>query len=548
MHASRRRSFPGPRSALVLVMVLVVVALFAMSAAIQAPATAPATPSASEAEATETPDASLAESTQVPDQDPRLTLQTRVLVFDSSNVKIAVSSNRPSVQWILRDVAGATLDSGDTPTARGAASIDFDGLDSGYYGISISVDEGRLIKDTSFAVLHPLHPANNPLFAASDHLRTQPDQVEIYSYLGIFAVRFDITWSTVERAKGEYTFDPARDAKVQAIIDQGLRPLVILDYRNGFYDDNRTPSSPEAIAAFADYAAAVAEHYGTAADYEVYNEFDVGYNDGACGRTADCYLQLLKPTYNAIKAAAPDARVVGPATARIDLGWLSRLIELGGLEYLDVVSVHTYDYPKPPEGRGEAKLKQLKALLRQHGDKPLWVTEYGWSTSRSVTDAMQAKYLVRGSVLLRVAGATRMFVYDLIEDGTAQGERQHHFGIVRNAGDGLRSLAPKQAYVSYAVMARMLEGVRYVGAGKVGTGTHAYEFRGGGKPTTFVLWSTAAKSVRVSTEAPVTVTSMLGATSTYDPQNGSVDLQLDDRPVYVSGDGITGVSGVPMAG
>jgi hypothetical protein len=474
-------------------------------------------------------------------------MQTRVLVFDSSNVKIEVNSNRASVQWILRDAAGATLDSGKTPTTRGVASIYFDALVSGYYGLSVSVDDGRLFKDTSFAVLDPLHPASNPLFAASDHLRTQPDQVDIYSYLGIFAVRFDITWSTVERDKGEYTFDPARDAKVQAIIDQGLRPLVILDYRNGFYDDNRTPSSAEGIAAFADYAAAVAEHYGTAADYEVYNEFDVGFNDGACGRTADCYLQLLEPTYYAIKAAVPDARVVGPATARIDLDWLSRLIELGGLEFLDVVSVHTYDYPKPPEGRGEAKLKQLKALLRQHGDKPLWVTEYGWSTSRSVTDATQAKYLVRGSVLLRAAGATRMFVYDLIEDGTTPSERQHHFGIVRNGGDGLRSLAPKQAYVAYAVMARMLEGVHYEREGDVGRGTHAHEFRGGGGHRTLVLWSTVAKSVRVSSEAPVTVTSMLGATSTYDPRNGSVDLELDDRPVYVSGDEITGVSSVPLA-
>src|SRR5690606_33738728 len=124
-----------------------------------------------------------------------------------------------------------------------------------------------------------LDTTRNPLFAVSDHLLSQPDQAAVHGGLGVSAVRFDVTWSTVERTKGEYTFDHARDAKIQAIIDQGLRPLVILDYRNGHYDDNRTPSSPEAIAAFANYAAAVAEHYGATADYEVYNEFDVAYND-----------------------------------------------------------------------------------------------------------------------------------------------------------------------------------------------------------------------------------------------------------------------------
>src|SRR5690606_28666747 len=127
-------------------------------------------------------------------------------------------------------------------------------------------------------------------------------------------------------------------------------PLLTIAYRSIHHDDNLTPSTPEGHAAFAAYASKVLEHYGDVTnEIEVYNEFNHTFNDGLCGRTADCYLPLLIATHDKVKEDHPDAVVVGPATAGIDIAWLNRLIELGGLDDLDAVSAHRYTYPDPPE-------------------------------------------------------------------------------------------------------------------------------------------------------------------------------------------------------
>ncbi|WP_353116150.1 Ig-like domain-containing protein [Microbacterium sp.] len=481
--------------------------------------------------------------------DPTLSVTTPVMLFDDAGADIKVASNRASVQWTLSDAAGTTLDSGDAPTTGGTATLGFTGLGNGYYDLELSVDGGALTRTTSFAVLGDRDDTFDTAFAVSDHLQTKVGQADVFGKLGAASARFDLSWSSVEQAKGQYTFDAARDAKIQAIIDQGTRPLLILDYRNKFYDGNLTPSTPEGIAGFAAYASAVAAHYGATVDYEVYNEYNIGFNDGLCGRTADCYIQLLKPTYTAIKAAAPGATVIGPALAGIDLPWYTRLFELGGLDYLDAVSVHTYDYPNAPEGRSEKKQAQLAQLIRDYNDgkdKPLWMTEFGWSTATGInTDAEQAKYLVRGSVLLQAAGTDRMFVYDLVEDGTDDASREHRFGMLRNGGDGLTSLAPKRGYVAYAVLSRMLDGLTYVGPGDTETGTYAYEYTGGAGPT-WVLWSPTGRTAHVHADHDITVTSMYGASTTYTPENGVVELTLGDQPVYVSGGGVTSVTS-PLA-
>src|SRR5699024_1896106 len=88
--------------------------------------------------------------------------------------------------------------------------------------------------------------------------------------LGTAHARLDYPWSLVEREEGVYTFPERLDDTVAQLEADGVRPLLILNYRNKFYDDNRTPSTPEGLAAWGDYAAAVAGHFGDRVDYEIY--------------------------------------------------------------------------------------------------------------------------------------------------------------------------------------------------------------------------------------------------------------------------------------
>ncbi|MFB6875409.1 hypothetical protein [Streptomyces sp. NPDC056323] len=97
----------------------------------------------------------------------------------------------------------------------------------------------------------------------------------------------------------------------------GITPLIIANRANSPYDNGRTPSSPEGITAFGKFAAAVIEHYDESS-VEVLNEYNAGtFNNSACGKSAACYLEVLKEVHQVVKAADPGASVVGPATIGI---------------------------------------------------------------------------------------------------------------------------------------------------------------------------------------------------------------------------------------
>ena len=66
-------------------------------------------------------------------------------------------------------------------------------------------------------------------------------------------------------------FDNLVDQALQA----HLQPLLILDYGNRFYDSGDKPASPQALSAFARYAAFVVLHFkGKVHMYEMWNEWN----------------------------------------------------------------------------------------------------------------------------------------------------------------------------------------------------------------------------------------------------------------------------------
>ncbi len=89
------------------------------------------------------------------------------------------------------------------------------------------------------------------------------------------------------------------------------------------------------------------------------------------------YYDLLKATYEAIKEADPEAKVVigGLATlqGRGAEEFLREVLELGGGEYFDIAAVHSYG-----DEMDDFNVGELKALLKEYGlEKPIWVTEVG---------------------------------------------------------------------------------------------------------------------------------------------------------------------------
>ncbi|WMT42149.1 glycosyl hydrolase [Paenibacillus sp. D2_2] len=270
----------------------------------------------------------------------------------------------------------------------------------GYYKLTLAAEkDGQTIKsaEVSFARLSEDDPTmtDNSPFGISTHLaRTNtgwsPELSTLLRRAGAKNFRDEITWVDVETEKGQYRKPTNRDAFMRSTQKEGLKPLITLDFTNPFYDEDSTPYTDEGRQGFANYGKGLLDLYGNQMEWvEVYNEFNGGFGsrgNGIAASRPDYYYKLLKKTYETVKSARPDVTVVGMVTDASALSWMEEVMKLGGLQYMDVVSVHPYNVT--PDGMIKY-LRDTQSLIRKynHGqDKPLWSTEVGWPTIPGVDE------------------------------------------------------------------------------------------------------------------------------------------------------------------
>jgi hypothetical protein len=292
--------------------------------------------------------------------------------------------------------------------------------------------------------------------------------------------RDDIRWNVVELTQGQLEYGSALknvDALIADVTGRHKQPLIVIKGGAKFYDGGGQVTSAEGVAAYARYAHFVVDHLrGRVRQFEVWNEWDHG-GGAAPGQTDKgdpvAYANLLRATYPAIKAANPDAVVIGGAIAVLNAAWIEKLARAGGLQFVDAFSLHPYVHcnapsgPLPPSelrmsgrgGRLDAKsaafepipttvvggspeqaislVDTLKKLLDQYAPGksiPIYVTEIGWPTSHGqcgVEDSVAAAYLQRFMLL----AAARPYVagvwwYDIFDDGTDPTNREDRFGLL----------------------------------------------------------------------------------------------------------------------
>lgn len=291
----------------------------------------------------------------------------------------------------------------------------------------------------------------------------------VYSLLrhgGFNSFRDEVYWGRLEKQKGVFAFpDNLRelDRLVRTKASEGqISPLLVLDYGNQFYDEHEPPRSPEAIAAFARYCGYVARRYrDTVPIFEVWNEWNGGMGSQKRPRpkgSAEDYVRLLEKAVPAIRDAAPNAIVLGGATAHYDRKWTDAFLRAGGLKWVDGFSVHPYVYDHTFKRLPEHAISALEALqsqLRQANggrDFPVYVTEIGWPTHEGrngVSEQASADNMIRFLALASSLPYVRgVWWYELIDGGQNGGDREHRFGIVRKdmtpkpALSAIQSLAP----------------------------------------------------------------------------------------------------------
>jgi hypothetical protein len=210
-------------------------------------------------------------------------------------------------------------------------------------------------------------------------------------------------WQTVEPEPGRFDWQVA-DPQIQRVLGLNGQVEVLLPFPsttwsttarseevtkaagNNSYLGARLPVAyaPKDLNDFGRYAAETVRHYRRSqrrgvTHFQILNE--PVYTDYALpqkfGYTLEDYLRLLEIAYHAIKAADPQAVVVGGLSANLDSGWTRDFVQRGGLRFVDVFDVHNYDPARPAESF-EDSFRLLEELMRAHGGpKPVWISEWG---------------------------------------------------------------------------------------------------------------------------------------------------------------------------
>lgn len=336
-------------------------------------------------------------------------------------------------------------------------------------------------------------------------------QLKAITAVGMRRARLGVRWGETEVARGRYDWTLA-DRKVGDLQRAGITPIITLfggnkAYRTNAADGAGPPADGEALAGFARFAAAVAARYrSTRPDmpilFEIWNEPNTKTFWGRPPEP-EAYARMAGAACAAIKAAAPDARVLAlamegtPVKARyyvmaygIDIyrEWAARAATPALMRCADGFSMHPY-LPAPEDVlRAEP---ELRAFIAAHWAKPaaplVVFSEWGYAIDRKRTPADQAALQLRA--LLIGAGLKRATnLYQAVDDQRDRAKAgKDGYGLVtyhgafKPSGDAVRRLM--RAAGRYGI-----EGIDTLGG--AGAGEAVYRFRArSGRARAYVLWT-----------------------------------------------------------
>lgn len=301
----------------------------------------------------------------------------------------------------------------------------------------------------------------------------------LQSNMGASWNRDGIPWNTVEKEKGVYVMPEGKIEALKAQKEMGISNLIICSKVNPLYDNGTIPYTEEAINAYAKYCGFLAGQLkGIAENFEIFNEYNhKGFNDKYADPNRDLYyVNSLKAAYAEIKKANPNAKVIALGMKDVDLRFAEGVFKLGGLDYCDGISCHPYDWAGGfDENIALKSMLDLKELLKKYGhenDRPVWVTEVGFSvfdgplpskpSYPGYTQRSQANANVLMNTLFKAYNVCdRMIEYCMYDVLSEKEEIERRWGILHSwmlDDDGAPRNGAKEGYLAIAAMNKFTGG------------------------------------------------------------------------------------------
>ena len=266
--------------------------------------------------------------------------------------------------------------------------------------------------------------------------------------------RMDFNWASIESVCGIYNFS-AYDSLLSALEAVNVRSYWILDYNNNncYPSIGKSCASSACIVGYGKLAAAAAIHFkGHDIIWETVNEPNGMGMDNASDIAA-----LAAAASGPLRAAG--AMLIGPATAGIDMPYISAAFDAGLLSSVNGVSVHPYRSDAPESASND--FIALRALMTSKGaalDMPMISGEWGYTTAglpckygnkrNRVTTGVYVPRMWFADLLGGASIASIM--YDFRDDGTNGTDCESNFGSVEINPTGNTALpfTPKPAFLA----------------------------------------------------------------------------------------------------
>jgi hypothetical protein len=302
--------------------------------------------------------------------------------------------------------------------------------------------------------------------------------------MGFNWVKQQIEWKVFEASPGEIGWSEM-DRLVNEAAANGVNLLFSVvnapNWARGGAGDLSVGGPPADPATFANFLGAMAGKYcGTSLKaIEVWNEQNLHYEWGNMTIDPAAYMNLLKPSYVAIKNACSSMTVVSGALtptgapapwAMDDFAYLEGMYQNGLKDYADAIGAHPSGYNVPPDvgfqdacatiqrtGNSfngpcdaphhswsfKSTMEGYRNIMAKYGDtnKRIWPTEFGWAAGGAYDNRYayandndfneQATWTARAYEMMRNWGFVGpAFLWNLNFRVVANGTEKAQWGIV----------------------------------------------------------------------------------------------------------------------
>jgi hypothetical protein len=268
---------------------------------------------------------------------------------------------------------------------------------------------------------------------------------------GIAWIRIDVNWSIIEASQGKYAYSDV-DRVVNYAAANGLSVYASIGNTPGWANGKKGSNYPAThVADWKNFVSRTVARYKNQVKYwGIWNEPNLKIFF-ALGK--DKFVQqVLLPAAQTIRGADPAAFIVGPDLShKTEAGtewyfWLKYILDNAG-QYFDIISHHMYEdlgvyYMYELLEEGDQLIPAVKTIIEEsgQGDKPFWITETGWNTSKYSETMQSNRYQDMLYARAFKNYPQKVFFYEIIDDPKAS---SGPFGILRS------NLEAKPAYNTY---------------------------------------------------------------------------------------------------